>query len=160
MERTFGSVNRASDEVQAEHRSQDRSDEGHVLAGKRVVICEDEAVTQMQLRRILTRAHLIIAGTAIDGQTAIEVVLRERPDLVLMDIEMPIMSGLEAARRVMDVYPVCMVMLTAYGEESYREQAAEVGASNYLIKPIMGDSLLPELVQAMNRYIRRQRTES
>ena len=124
--------------------------------GKRVVVCEDEAVTQLQLRRILTRAQFTLAGVAGDGQTAVEVILRERPDLILMDIQMPILGGLEAARRVLEVYPVCIIMLTAYNEEAFKEQAMEIGACGYLVKPIMGDALLPAVMQAMEIFARRQ----
>src|SRR5438552_3254177 len=61
------------------------------LEGKRVVICEDEAVTQMQLRRALSRAGLDIVGIATNGKEAVDTTLRERPDIVLMDIRMPVM---------------------------------------------------------------------
>lgn len=74
------------------------------LAGMRVVICEDEGITQLQLKRILTLAGLKVVGVAGDGQAGVETVLRERPDLVLMDIKMPVMDGLEAARQIMAAY--------------------------------------------------------
>ena len=78
------------------------------------MICEDEGITQMQLKRILSQAGLIVAAVAGDGRAGVEAVLREQPDLVLMDIKMPVMEGLEAARQIRADYPVCLVMLTAY----------------------------------------------
>jgi len=106
----------------------------------------------MQLKRILTQAGLVVVGIAGDGQAGVEAVLRERPDLVLMDINMPVMNGLEAARQIMGGYRVCMVFLTAYATEEYREEAAAVGASGYILKPITAQALLPQLKQACVRF--------
>jgi len=107
---------------------------------------------QMQLRRILTQAGLRVVAIAGDGQTGVEAVLRERPDLVLMDIKMPVMDGLEAARQILAAYRVCIVMLTAYATEEYRQQAAELGACGYIVKPITAQTLLPQLQRALVQY--------
>jgi two-component system, response regulator PdtaR len=117
-----------------------------------VVICEDEGITQMQLQRILTQAGLIIIATAGDGQAGVEAVLREQPDLVLMDIKMPVMDGLEAAEQILAVYRVCIVMLTAYAIQEYQQQAAEIGSSGYVVKPITAQTLLPQLRQAYAQF--------
>src|SRR5262245_7359982 len=91
------------------------SHEEHVsLAGLRAVICEDEAVTQLQLRRALARAGIDIVGVASNGREAVSTTIRERPDIVLMDIRMPLMDGIAAAREIMDNSPVCVIMLTAF----------------------------------------------
>ncbi|HLV80709.1 MAG TPA: response regulator [Chthonomonadaceae bacterium] len=126
--------------------------EASPLAGRRVVICEDEGILQMQLQRALTRAGLQIVGSANNGQTGVEIVLRERPDIVLMDIRMPIMNGLEAARRILAVYRPCLVMLTAYADESYQQQATEIGASGYIVKPVTTETLLPQLRAAWSAF--------
>ncbi|HLK60238.1 MAG TPA: response regulator [Chthonomonadaceae bacterium] len=122
------------------------------LAGKRVVICEDEGILQVQLKRILTHAGLIVVAIAGDGQAGVEAVLRERPDLVLMDIKMPVMDGLEAARHIIAVYKACIVMLTAYATEEYRQEAAELGTCGYILKPITAQTLMPQLQQAFARF--------
>jgi len=118
-----------------------------VLAGKRVVICEDEGITQVQLVRLLKRAGLVVAGAANNGQTGVELVLREKPDLVMMDIRMPIMDGLEATRRILAEYPVCVVMLTAFADEAVREQSRQAGSRGFLLKPVTGPSLIAALEQ-------------
>jgi CheY-like chemotaxis protein len=122
------------------------------LAGKRIIICEDEGVTQMQLRRALTRAGLNVIGTAFNGQEGVEMALREDPDIVLMDIRMPVMDGLEAARRIMASRPVCVVMLTAFSDSDVQLRARELGASGYIVKPITSDVLMPLLQEAYTRF--------
>jgi len=118
-----------------------------VLAGKRVVICEDEGITQIQLVRLLKRAGLVVVGAANNGRTGVELVLREKPDLVMMDIRMPIMDGLEATRRILAEYPVCVVMLTAFADEEVREQSRQAGSRGFLLKPVTGPSLIAALEQ-------------
>ena len=122
------------------------------LNGKRVIIVEDEGVTQMQLRRTLTHAGLVIIGTAINGRDGSELALRERPDIVLMDVRMPIMDGMEATRRILAEARLCIVMLTAFSDEEYRSQAADLGVSGYVIKPVTSDMLLPLMLQALREF--------
>jgi len=126
------------------------------LAGKRVVICEDEGITQLQLRRALTRAGLTVVGVVGSGQEAVETVLRERPDIVLMDIRMPVLDGLEATRQIIASYPVCILMVTAYANEGNQEKARLAGASGYLVKPITSDVLLAALQDALQTFARRR----
>jgi len=117
------------------------------LAGKRIVTVEDESITQLQLRKVLTRAGLIVVGQAMNGKEGVDLILREKPDLVTMDITMPVMDGLEATRQVMERDKTCVVIVTAYTNEEYRQKAEEVGASGYVVKPIAAASLLPALEQ-------------
>src|SRR5579871_931015 len=125
------------------------------LAGKRVVICEDEGITQLQLRRALTRAGLTVVGVAGSGAAAVEAVLREQPDIVLMDIRMPVMDGIEATRQIMAAYPVCILMVTAYANEGNQARARQAGASGYLVKPITSEALVPALQDALATFARR-----
>jgi AmiR/NasT family two-component response regulator len=122
-----------------------------ILTGKRVVIVEDEGITQMQLRRVLTRAGMQVVGFALTGAEGIDVILREKPDIVLMDITMPgPINGLEALRQVLTQFLTCVVMVTAYSE--YKDQAAAAGAVGYVVKPIDSISLIPQLEQAYLRW--------
>jgi AmiR/NasT family two-component response regulator len=122
------------------------------LTGKRIVICEDEGITVMQLDRALTRAGLIVVGKVGNGQECVEIVLKEKPDIVLMDIVMPGQTGLEAARQIMAQFPTCIVMLTANTDEDHMGQARDLGAAGYISKPITGELLLPALQQALQMF--------
>ena len=124
-----------------------------VLVGKSVVIVEDEGVTQMQLRRMLKNAGLKVVASAINGEQAVEAVLRERPDLVLMDIRMPgPFDGLEAARRILAEYSVCIVMLTAFSDEEYLKRAEEIKVCGYILKPVTTESLIPKIEAALRNF--------
>src|SRR5687767_1670491 len=147
--------NEANADTLADQPGPPSSGAGPILEGKRVVICEDEAVTQMQLRRALGRAGLQVVGIATNGKEAVETTLREKPDIVLMDIRMPVMDGITAARRIMEAFPVCMVMLTAFANDGYQEQANQLGAAGYIVKPITSDVLLPLLQEALENFHRK-----
>jgi response regulator NasT len=116
------------------------------------VIVEDEGITLLQLRRTLTRAGLKVVGTAGNGQEAVTVVLRELPDLVVMDIKMPVMNGIDAARRILETYRVCIVMLTAFSTEDYQQQAQDAGTCGYILKPITSSTLVPQLEAAYQKF--------
>jgi two-component system, response regulator PdtaR len=123
------------------------------LAGMRVVIVEDEGITQMQLRRMLKLAGLDVVASATGAEQAVEIVLRERPDLVLMDIRMPgPYDGLEAARRILSEYSVCIVMLTAFSEDEYLEKARDLNVCGYVLKPVTSEILIPLLESALRSF--------
>lgn len=112
------------------------------LAGKRIVTVEDEGLTQLQLRRALTVAGLIIVGQARNGAEGVELILREKPDLVTMDINMPVMDGLEATRQIMEQEGMCVVILTSYNDAEHRHRAEEVHACGYALKPFSSEALI------------------
>lgn len=121
------------------------------LHGLRVVIVEDEAITQMQLRMILTRQGVTIVGTGINGEQGVDLTRKHEPDMVLMDIKMATNTdGLDATRRILAERKVCVVMLTAY--EEYKEEAEKIGACGYVLKPIDSVTLIPQLTQAYRRF--------
>lgn len=122
------------------------------LMGKRAVVVEDEGITQLQLTRILRREGLDVVGTASNGKEGVKTVLAERPDLVLMDIRMPVMDGLEATERILSEYRVCIVMLTAFSDEEYRKRAEELDTCGYVIKPVTAESLMPQLKAAFEKF--------
>lgn len=122
------------------------------LKGKRAVIVEDEGITQLQLSKLLRSEEVKVVGTASDGQEGVAVVLKERPDFVLMDIRMPVMDGIEAAERILAEYRVCIVMLTAFSDEGYRQRADRLGACAYVLKPVTVETLMPQLKAAFHGF--------
>jgi len=124
-----------------------------VLLGKRIVVVEDEGITQLQLTRILRREGMDVVGAAADGQEAIAIVRATNPDLVLMDIRMPLMDGLEATEVILAEYPICIVVLTAFSDMEYVERARMIGAAGYVVKPITSDTLIPQLRAAYRTFI-------
>lgn len=131
-------------------QAQDHESSLPTLQGRRAVIVEDEGITQMQIQRLLTRAGVLVVGTAGNGADGVDRVLQQEPDLVLMDIKMPLMDGMEATRRILARFRTCIVLLTAYLE--YEEQARQLGACGYLVKPISSLTLLPQLQQALHNF--------
>ena len=124
-----------------------------VLAGKRIVICEDEGLTQLQLRRVCARAGLTVVGTALDGLQAVDVVLRERPDIVLMDVQMPLMTGLDAVRKIRESYrEFCLVMLTGNSGDDLMDTVSDLGASGFVVKPVTSEFLLPRLASVFAAF--------
>lgn len=123
------------------------------LSGKRIVIVEDEGMTQAQLQKICNIMGLVVVGTAITAQGGIETVQRERPDLVLMDIRMPgTQNGLDAAEEIIALYPVCVAMLTAFVDTEYQERARQIGVHAYIVKPVDRDTLPHQLEDAWQRF--------
>lgn len=119
------------------------------MRGK-IVIVDDEPITRLDIRDILTEADFEVCGEAADGFEAIEVCRRENPDLVLMDIQMPVLDGLKAAKKIaQDKLATSIVFLTAYSDRENTEKAKKMGATGYLVKPIDEKSLVPTLEVAI-----------
>lgn len=122
------------------------------VLGKKVVICEDEGITRMLLSEVLTEAGLDVVGTAANGKQGVTKVLREVPDIVLMDVKMPVMGGFEAASEIMKTQKPCLIMLTAFNDGPSYEMARSLGASGYITKPVDDERLITELVSAWNSF--------
>lgn len=123
-----------------------------ILSGKRVLIVEDEGVIALQLRKCLARLGCIVTDIARDGESGVEAVLRERPDLVIVDNGLPGISGIEAAKRILASYDVCVVMISGGTAEDDEMRAADVGICAYLIKPLASFILVEKLEQAFYTY--------
>lgn len=113
------------------------------------MICEDEGFTRMHLNTILTKAGLTVVGEAADGKEAVEVVLRVRPDIVLMDVRMPEMSGIDAARTILESFQTHIIMLTGYADDVTYLRSFAFGAAGFIAKPFTSDNLIPRLREAM-----------
>jgi len=101
----------------------------------RILVAEDETIIRLDLRALLENAGFEVCGEARDGEEAVALARSERPDLALLDVKMPKLDGIEAARRILDERPIPIVMLTAYGQDELVERAAEAGVFGYLVKP-------------------------
>jgi len=123
------------------------------VTAQRALICEDEGVTVMQIRKALVRAGYQVVGEAVEGRKAIEMTRELKPDLVLMDINMPgPIDGIAATREILQSYPVPIIMLTAYSDDTYVDSALDAGACAYLVKPISSEQLLPAIRTAIARF--------
>src|SRR6266487_1325266 len=118
----------------------------------RVLIAEDETIIRLDLKQILERAGLEVCGEARDGGEAVELARTEEPDLAILDVKMPILDGIDAARRILDERPNPIVMLTAYGQDELVARAIEAGVFGYLVKPFREQDLLPAIHTARARH--------
>jgi two-component system, response regulator PdtaR len=118
----------------------------------KILIAEDETIIRMDLRALLEAAGFEICAEARDGEEAVELARAEQPDLAVLDVKMPRLDGIEAAKRILDERPMPIVMLTAYGQEELVSRAAEAGVFGYLVKPFREQDLLPAITTARARY--------
>jgi len=118
----------------------------------RVLIAEDETIIRLDLRDLLERAGLEVCAEARDGFEAVELARSERPDVAVLDVKMPRLDGIEAARRILDERPIPIVMLTAYGQDELVSRAVEAGVFGYLVKPFREGDLLPAIRAARARH--------
>ena len=118
----------------------------------RILIAEDETIIRLDLRELLERAGHEVCGEARDGVEAVELARSSRPDLAVLDVKMPALDGIEAARRILDERPIPIVMLTAYGQAELVSRAVEVGVFGYLVKPFREQDLLPAIHTARARH--------
>lgn len=115
-----------------------------------VVIADDEPIIRMDLADMLAAAGLAVLGQAADGFDAVELARQHRPDVVLLDINMPVFDGLTAARQIIgERLAKAVLLVTAYCDAKFIETAKEVGAGGYLVKPIQERALLPAIEIAL-----------
>ncbi len=121
-------------------------------SGLRALICEDEGVTVMQLRKALLRAGYEVAGEAVEGEQGVALAREIEPDFVIMDLNMPGLGGIDATRRIMDERPTPVIILTAYSDDKSVDEALEAGACAYLVKPVASEQLIPAVRAAIARF--------
>ena len=117
----------------------------------RIVIAEDEAIVRMDLREMLTNLGYLVVGEATDGRSAVNLTRELKPDLVIMDIKMPDMNGIEAAKVLTEERLAPVVLLTAFSQRDLVEQAREAGVVAYLVKPFREADLGPAIEIALAR---------
>ncbi|MEA2524574.1 MAG: two-component system, response regulator PdtaR [Thermomicrobiales bacterium] len=118
----------------------------------RVLVAEDETIIRLDLCGLLERVGLEVCAEARDGMEAVELARSTRPALILMDVRMPRLDGIEAARRILAERPIPIVMLTAHGEDEIVSRAVDAGVFGYLVKPFREQDLLPAIRTALARH--------
>ncbi|TXL62875.1 ANTAR domain-containing response regulator [Aeromicrobium terrae] len=118
----------------------------------RVVIAEDEALIRLDLAEMLVEAGYDVVAQAGDGEQAVALTTEHRPDLVVMDVKMPRLDGIEAASQIARERIAPVVMLTAFSQRELVERARDSGAMAYLVKPFTIDDLVPAIEMAMSRF--------
>lgn len=117
-----------------------------------VVIAEDEAIVRLDLRETLEEQGFDVVGETGRGDEAVELVKEHKPDLVILDIKMPGLDGLSAAREINVERISAVLILTAFSQRDLIEQARDAGAVAYLVKPFQQDELLPAIEVALARF--------
>jgi AmiR/NasT family two-component response regulator len=118
----------------------------------RILVADDEPGAAAGLKALLEILGHHVVGPARDGEEAVSLAARERPDLAILDIDMPRLSGLDAAARMGRMRPVPVILLTAHREPEYLDRAAELAVFHYLTKPCAPDSLIPAIRIARARF--------
>lgn len=122
------------------------------MSAVRVVVAEDEQLTRELLVEQLKQLNHVVVGEATTGAEAVQVTVEKEPDLVILDIQMPEMTGIEAAKSIMESRPTALLFLTGHAEEELVEQAVELGAFGYLLKPFRKQELGPAIEVAIKRF--------
>ena len=118
----------------------------------RVIIADDESIVRMDLREMLGNLGYLVIGDVGDGQSAVNLARELKPDVILMDIKMPNMDGIEAAKILTEEQIAPVVLLTAYGQKELVDRAKEAGVVGYLVKPFREADLLPAIEVALTRF--------
>jgi two-component system, response regulator PdtaR len=117
-----------------------------------VVIAEDEALIRMDLAEMLAEEGYDVVGQAGDGEAAVALTERHRPDLVVLDVQMPRLDGISAAQRIAEQRIAPVVILTAFSQRDLVERARDAGAMAYLVKPFSKHDLVPAIEMAASRF--------
>ena len=126
----------------------------------RVVIAEDEAIIRLDLKEILEEEGYEVVGETGRGDEAVTLVRDEKPDLAILDIRMPGMDGLSAAREITSERAAAVLILTAYSQRNLIEEARDAGALAYLVKPFQRSELIPAIEVALGRHQEMRALES
>ncbi len=117
-----------------------------------MVIAEDEALIRLDLKEMLEEEGYAVVGEAGDGESAVKLALELRPDLVILDVKMPILDGISAAERIVSERVAPCLILTAFSQRDLVERARDAGAMAYLVKPFTKSDLVPAIEMAVSRH--------
>jgi AmiR/NasT family two-component response regulator len=122
------------------------------LERTRVIVADDESVIRMDLREMLTNLGYLVIGEVGDGRSAVNLARELKPDVVVMDIKMPDMDGIDAAKILTGEKIAPVLLLTAYSQQELIERAKAAGVVGYLIKPFRESDLAPAIEVAVARF--------
>ncbi len=118
----------------------------------RIIIADDESIVRMDLKEMLTNLGYLVVGDVGDGQSAVNLARELKPDVILMDIKMPDMDGIQAAKILTEEQIAPVVLLTAHSQKDLVDRAKEAGVVGYLVKPFRESDLLPAIEVALTRF--------
>jgi two-component system, response regulator PdtaR len=118
----------------------------------RVVIAEDEALIRLDLKEMLEEEGYTVVGEAGDGETAVALAREQRPDLVILDVKMPVLDGISAAEQIAADRIAPVLMLTAFSQRELVDRARDAGAMAYLVKPFSKSDVVPAIEMAVSRF--------
>lgn len=118
----------------------------------RVIIADDESLIRMDLREMLTNQGYLVVGEVGDGRSAVNLARELRPDIVIMDIKMPDMDGIEAAKIMTEERIAPVLLLSAYSQQELVQRARQAGVAGYLVKPFRESDLPPAIEVALARF--------
>jgi AmiR/NasT family two-component response regulator len=118
----------------------------------RVIIAEDEALIRLDLKEMLEEEGYSVVAEVGDGQQAVDRATELRPDLVILDIQMPVLDGLSAAEQIASARIAPVIVLTAFSQRELVERARDAGAMAYLVKPFSKNDLVPAIEVARARF--------
>ncbi|MFJ6131169.1 response regulator [Janibacter terrae] len=128
--------------------------------GQRVLLAEDEALIRLDLAEMLTDAGYEVVGQASNGQEAVELAESLQPDLIIMDVKMPVMDGLTAAETIGERRICPVIMLTAFSQKELVERARDAGVMAYIVKPFTVSDVTPAIEVATSRWSELKALES
>ena len=117
----------------------------------RILVAEDEALIRMDLVEMLQEAGYEVVAQASNGQEAVDLALAHKPDLAILDVKMPVLDGISAAEKIIDVAPV--LMLTAFSQRELIDRARDAGVMAYVVKPFTVGDLIPAIEIAISRHL-------
>jgi len=122
------------------------------MGTRRVIVAEDEALIRMDLTEMLAECGYDVVAEAGDGESAVKLARDLRPDLVVLDVKMPVLDGISAAERITAERLAAVLMLTAFSQRELVERARDAGAMAYLVKPFQQADLVPAIEIALARH--------
>ena len=130
------------------------------MTAKRILVAEDEAIIRLDLAEMLTEAGYDVVGQASNGEQAVTMATELQPDLVIMDVKMPVLDGISAAEQIGAARLCPVVMLTAFSQTELVERARDAGVMAYVVKPFTAADVTPAIDIALSRWSELKQLES